>query len=277
MSSGQRYFDSRPCGGRARATSTAGRKSGASAIAAIHDSGALTSCREDTASEELTLGPVSFGVEEGPITVLVADDHPIVRAGLSALIDQQDDMCVVTQAGSGREAVEQYFAHRPRIALLDLRMPIMDGIEVLIAISERHAACQGVIISGYQKEEEIYRALRAGAKGYMLKDSAVHEIVHCVRTVCRGGTWIPSWIGAKLAKRIRDQDLTPREVDVLRSVVMGKSNKEVGALFNISESTVKVHMTHILEKLRVSGRTEAVNVALKRGLIRLEDAPAANS
>jgi len=206
-----------------------------------------------------------------PITVLVADDHPIVRAGLSALINQQEDMRVVAQVASGREAVEQYCAQIPRVALLDLRMSLMDGIQVLSGIVERDSACRVVIISSYHNEEDIYRALRAGAKGYIVKDAPVEEILQCVRTVSRDGTWIPPLIGAKLAKRIGDKDLTPREIDVLHAVVSGKSNKEIGVCFNISEATVKVHMTHILEKLRVTGRTEAIKFAVKRGLVRLED------
>lgn len=275
MLDGRRHLDYRQRRGRSRARSEPGRKNGASVIAAIPGSEAFSSCDGET-DEESRPVPIASDMEQmQPITVLVADDHPIVRAGLSALINGQDDMRVVTQAASGREAVEQYFTYRPKIALLDLRMSLMDGIEVLNAICERDLTCRVVIISSYQNEEEIYRSLRAGAKGYILKDAAVDEIVDCIRTVSGGRTWIPPVIGAKLAKRISDQDLTPREADVLHAVVMGKSNKEIGVLFNISEATVKVHMTHILEKLRVTGRTEAINVAIKRGLVRLEDSPIA--
>jgi DNA-binding NarL/FixJ family response regulator len=211
------------------------------------------------------------------ITVLVADDHPIVREGLVALLDRQGNMRVVAQAANGREAIEQFFAHRPNVALLDLRMSVMDGIGVLNAICERDPMCRIVIISSYQNEEDIYRALRAGAQGYILKDAPVDELIDCVRSVASGGTWVPPLVGAKLAKRIGDRDLTPREGDVLRAVSSGKSNKEIGNAFNISESTVKVHMTHILEKLKVTGRTEAINVAVRRGLVRLDDSLASSS
>jgi DNA-binding NarL/FixJ family response regulator len=210
------------------------------------------------------------------ITVLVADDHPIVREGLVALLNRQTNMRVLAEAANGREAIEQFFAHRPNVVLLDLRMSVMDGIEVLNAICEQDPRCRVIIISSYQDEEDIYRALRAGAQGYVLKDAPVDELVECVRSVARGGTWVPPLVGAKLAKRIGDPDLTPREGDVLRAVSSGKSNKEIGNAFNISEATVKVHMTHILEKLKVTGRTEAINVAVRRGLVRLDDSPASS-
>jgi DNA-binding NarL/FixJ family response regulator len=258
MSNGQRRIENHPRVRSARVRSAVVRRNGESIIAIC---------------EKLKkVVPIHSDAEKaGPITVLLADDHPLVREGLSVLINQQDDMRVVTQAASGREAIEQYFAHRPNIALLDLRMPVMDGIGVLNAICERDPACRVVIISSYDNEEEIYRALLAGAKGYILKDAPVEEIMQCVRTVCKDGAWIPPLIGAKLARRIADQDLTSREVDVLHAVVRGKSNKEIGTIFAISEATVKVHVTHILKKLRVTGRTEAITVAVKRGLVRLED------
>ena len=253
---------------RVRPRSALRRRPSADMTAGFCNSESLSAYDVDEGTGELNAVPIE---KTEPITVLVADDHPIVRAGLSALISQQGDMRVVAQVATGREAVEQYFAQLPRIALLDLRMSLMDGIQVLSGILERDTDCRIVIISSYHNEEEIYRAFRAGAKGYILKDAPVEEILQCVRTVSRDGTWIPPLIGAKLAKRIGDRDLTPREVDVLHAVVSGKSNKEIGAIFNISEATVKVHMTHILEKLRVTGRTEAINVAVKRGLVRLED------
>ena len=277
MSGGPKFFDYRPKRGRACARSALVRKRNAYATAGFHGSNGLISGDEVATTEKSKIVPIDLDFKEAPITVLVADDHPIVRAGLSALIDRQDDMRVVAQSASGREAVDQYFVHHPKIALLDLRMSVMDGVEVLNTIFERDPACRVVIISSYHNEEEVYRALRAGAQGYILKDAAVDEIVHCVRTVSSGGTWIPPLIGAKLAKRISDRDLTPREVDVLHAVVTGKSNKEIGAVFNISEATVKVHVTHILEKLKVTGRTEAINVAVKRGLVRLDEPLIANS
>ena len=207
-------------------------------------------------------------------SVLIADDHPVVREGLVTLIERQPDMRVVAQASNGREALEQFLAHRPDVTLLDVRMSLMDGIDTLTSIREKDPLARVAIITSYQSEEDIYRALRAGAQGYILKDAEPGELAQCIRAVACGRTWIPAQVGAKLAKRVADQELTPRETDVLDLVAAGKSNKEIGVAFGISEATVKVHMTHLLEKLKVGGRTEAINVAVKRGLVRL-DVPAA--
>lgn len=208
-------------------------------------------------------------------TVLVADDHPLVREGLAALINRHPDMQVVAEAGDGREAVEKFLALRPNIALLDLRMPVMDGIEAVVAIRATAPDAHTVILTTYQGEEDIYSALRAGARGYLLKDSAVDELAACIRAVSEGNTWIPPAVGAKLAKRVGDRQLTPREMEILKVAAIGKSNKEIGVALNISEATVKVHMTHIMEKLKVTGRTEALNIAIRRGLIHLDATSAA--
>lgn len=213
--------------------------------------------------------PLSAVKPSKTVRVLVADDHPVVREGLIALINRETDMHVVGEAGNGREAVEKFFAERPDAVLLDLRMPIMDGIEAAMSICERDPAAHIGIITSYQNEEDIYRAVRAGALGFILKDAASDELARCIHAVARGETWVPPQVGAMLAKRIADRELTRRETEVLHLVVAGKSNKEIGVGLDISEATVKVHMTHILEKLKVTGRTEAINVALKRGLVRL--------
>jgi two-component system NarL family response regulator len=205
---------------------------------------------------------------------LVADDHPVVREGLIALINRHSDMQVVSEASNGREAVDRFFAEGPDIALIDLRMPVLDGVQTVISICERDPLARLVIVTTFQSEEDIYRALRAGAQGYVLKDSTADELVDCIHAVMAGRTWIPPGVGAKLAKRVSDQELTAREMDVLSALVVGKSNKEIGVTFNISEATVKVHVTHILEKLKAGGRTEAIGVALKRGLVRMDGAAA---
>ena len=220
-------------------------------------------------SESITLALAS-NERTDRLRVLVADNHPVVREGLVALLKRRPDMHVVAEASNGREAVEKFISEGPHVALLDLRMPVLDGIETVISICEKVPAARIVIITSYQSEEDIYRALRAGAQGYILKDAPVDELIDCVRAVGTGRTWIPPHIGAKLAKRIADPELTRRESDVLQAMVLGKSNKEIGVALNISEATVKVHMTHILEKLKVTGRTEAINVAAKRGLVRLD-------
>jgi two-component system NarL family response regulator len=154
-------------------------------------------------------------------------------------------------------------------------MPEMDGIQAVIAICERDSSARLAVVSSYQCEEDVYRALRAGAQGYVLKDSTVEELAECIRAVGNGRTWIPPQVGAKLAKRLAYEPLTAREREVLAAVALGKSNKEIGAAFSISEATVKVHMTHILEKLKVTGRTEAINVAVKRGLVFIDGSIAA--
>jgi two-component system, NarL family, response regulator len=210
-----------------------------------------------------------------PLTLMVADDHPVVREGLIAMIERQSDMRVIAQAGNGREAVNEFLARRPHVGLLDLRMPVMNGVEAVLAICEKDPAARLLILTTYQGQEDIYRALRAGALGYLLKDAPAEELIESIRAVGAGMTWIPPAVGAMLAKRVTDRELTAREMDVLRVLAVGKSNKEIGVAFNISEATVKVHVTHILEKLKVTGRTEAINVAARRGLVNIDSATAA--
>jgi DNA-binding NarL/FixJ family response regulator len=210
------------------------------------------------------------GRTAGSSTILVADDHPMVREGLVAIINRQSDMRVVAEAGNGREAVEKFVTLRPDVALLDLRMPMMDGIEAAMCIYEHAPEARLVIVTTYQSEEDIYRALRAGAQGYLLKDAPVEDLIECIHTVGDGKTWIPSAVGAKLARRVTERSLTAREMEVIRALAKGKSNKEIGVALNISEGTVKVHVTHMLEKLKVTGRTEAIGAALKRGLVTME-------
>jgi two-component system NarL family response regulator len=205
-----------------------------------------------------------------PLTILVADDHPVVREGLVSLINRRSDMRVVAEAANGREALEKFLSESPDIGLIDVRMPVMEGIETVLAIREKQPDARLVVLSSYETEEDVYRAIQAGAQGYLLKTATRDELVECIQSVCRGRTWIPTNVGSKLAKRVNDPNLTQREMDVLRAVVAGKSNKEIGVKLDISEATVKVHITHILEKLNVTGRTEAINVAVKRGLVRLE-------
>ena len=203
------------------------------------------------------------------ITVLIADDHPLVREGMVAFINRQTDMRVIAEASNGHEAVERFMATLPDIGLLDLRMPMVDGIDAIHAIRRKAPGARLVVLTSYETEEDIYRALRAGAQGYLLKSCPKEELLECIRAVSCGRSWIPPEVGAKLAKRVVTPDLTRREIDVLGALSIGKSNKEIGTLFDISEATVKVHMTHILEKLHVTSRTEAINVAAERGLVRL--------
>jgi two-component system NarL family response regulator len=203
-------------------------------------------------------------------TVLIADDHPVVREGLATLINRRSDMRVVAEAANGREAVEKFLAHSPDIVLLELRLPIMDGVEVVMSICEKMPAARVVIFTTCKGEEDIYRAVKAGAFGYLLKETPLNEVVECIRAVARGTRWIPPGVAAMLGKRVADRALTARELEVIRALTSGKSNKEIGTLLDISEATVKVHITHILEKLKVTGRTEAINVAMRRGLVHID-------
>ncbi|OIP01946.1 MAG: DNA-binding response regulator, partial [Armatimonadetes bacterium CG2_30_66_41] len=204
------------------------------------------------------------------LRVLVADDHPVGREGLAALINRRPDMAVVAEASTGQEAVEQFLLHRPDVALLDLRMPEMDGVEVIAAIREQVPTARLVVLTTYADEEDIHRSLRAGARGYLLKDAPRDELLDCVRAVHDGQTVIPPAIALKLASRLRATELTPRELDVLRLLATGQSNKQIAAALFIAEGTVKTHVNALLRKLEAADRTGVVTLALKRGLLRLE-------
>jgi two-component system NarL family response regulator len=204
------------------------------------------------------------------ISILLVDDHPIVREGLASVISRQPEMQVLDEASDGREALEKFIALRPDVVLIDLRMPGMDGIQAVSAICSEEPAARVVILTTYEDEEDVYRVLQAGARGYILKSAPVQELVGCIKAVREGRTWVPPQIGAMLARRVSAPELTRRESEVLQSIAAGKSNKEIGVALNISEGTVKVHVTNILQKLKVAGRTEAVGTAIKRGLIRID-------
>ena len=203
------------------------------------------------------------------IRILVADDHLVVREGLCALINRRANMKVVADVGNGQDAVEQFFLHRPDVTLVDLRMPRMDGIEVIRTIRERAPDARVIVLTTFDEDEDIYRALRAGARGYLLKDVSRDELLECIRTVYEGESYIAPALAMKAAARLSSPDLSPREVEVLRLMADGKSNKEIGDDLQITEGTVKVHVNHILDKLGVNGRTAAIVAALERGLIHL--------
>lgn len=205
----------------------------------------------------------------GMISILIADDHELLRTGLAAVIDQEPDMQVVGQAADGDAALELYVRHVPDIAVIDLRMPQMDGVEVIEKIRQRFPSAKLIILSGYDSDDDIDRGLRAGAKAFLLKDVPSHKLVDALREVYHGKTVVAPAVAARLAERMTETPLTPREMSVLRLVVNGRANKEVADELYISEGTVKIHLTHLFEKLGVASRTEAIALAVKRGLVRL--------
>ncbi|MGI5819448.1 MAG: response regulator [Armatimonadota bacterium] len=203
-----------------------------------------------------------------PIRILIADDHPVVREGLVALINHRSDMTVVAEASNGREAVAAFLDHHPDVTLMDLRMPEMDGADAIAAIRERAPSARVIVLTTYD-DADIQRSLRAGAKAYILKDAGRDELLACIRTVYEGGTLIPADIAGKLAASIGSPSLTDREIEVLHLVRDGKSNKEIAAALFVTEGTVKSHMHTVIGKLDAQDRTQAVTVALRRGILRL--------
>ncbi len=203
------------------------------------------------------------------IRAVIADDHPIVREGLRALVSSQQDMEVVGEAANGRQAVEQFLLHRPDILLVDLRMPEMNAIEAMHAILEKAPEARIIVLSTYNLDEDIYQSLKAGAKAYLLKDSPREQLLESIRSVYAGRPSISPSIGVQLVARLRGPVLTDREVDIARLLVAGKTNKEIGASLKITEGTVKVHIRHVLKKLGAGGRTEAIRIALERGIVHL--------
>lgn len=203
------------------------------------------------------------------IRILIADDHSVVREGLVSLIKRKSDMVVVAEASNGREAVDLWKKHRPDITLLDLRMPELDGVGAIKEIRELDETAHVIVLTTFDGDEDIYRAIKAGAKAYLLKDTARDALVDCVRRAHAGETYLPPQLAAKLAERVSGEALSAREIEVLRRIAAGKSNKEIGAELFISEGTVKTHVKSIFAKLDVVSRTEAVATATRRGWIQL--------
>jgi DNA-binding NarL/FixJ family response regulator len=203
------------------------------------------------------------------IRLLIADDHMTVLAGLASIIGMQRDMIVVAEAANGRQAVDLWLKHRPDVTLLDLRMPKLDGVAAIDEIRKEDTSARIIILTTYDTDNEIYRAIKAGAKGYLLKDARREELLDCIRKVSRGGTCIPQALVEKLAAGMSSETLTGRELGVLTLLARGKSNKEIGANLFISETTVKGHLRNIFTKLNVLSRTEAITVASHRGLVQL--------
>ena len=228
--------------------------------------GLVTSSRKRTASAR----PQSRKITPSErIRLLIADDHALILEGLAATIGRQDDMTVVAKASNGREAVELWKRYRPDVSLLDLRMPTLNGVGVIKEVRDLDVSARVIVQTIYDTDEEIYQAIRAGAKGYLLKDATLEELLDSIRRVHAGETCIPPALGAKLASRMSGEALTGREVDVLKLLARGRSNKEIAADLFISETTVKTHMRSIFSKLDVMSRTEAIAAANRRGLTQL--------
>jgi two-component system NarL family response regulator len=204
---------------------------------------------------------------EEPIRVVVADDHEVVREGLVSIIERQPDMTVVAEAATGQQAISAARESRPDVVLMDLRMPVVGGVEATERICRESASARVVVLTTYDGDEDIYRALRAGARAYLLKDVRREELLATIRAVHAGRRHIPPEIAARLAERVASEELTARELDVLRLVARGKSNKEIARALATTEGTIKGYVNSILGKLGVSNRTEAAINARGRGLI----------
>jgi DNA-binding NarL/FixJ family response regulator len=203
------------------------------------------------------------------IGILIADDHSVLRQGLVSLIGFEADMMVVGEASNGREAVDLWKQHRPDVMLLDLRMPELDGVSVIKQIRADDENTRIIVLTTFDGDEDIYRAIHAGAKGYLLKDVPREALIDCIRRVHAGGTCVPVHLADKLAERVRGESVSEREIDVLKLMAKGKSNKEIGSTLFISAGTVKSHVKSIFVKLKVNSRAEAVANAAHRGLIQL--------
>lgn len=205
-----------------------------------------------------------------PIKVLVVEDHNVVRQGIVAILNQQKDISVVAEAKNGIEAIALYQKHQPNITLMDLRMPQMEGLEAINNIRETSPQARIIILTTYDTDEDIYRGLQAGARGYLLKDTTAEELATAVRQVHQGKRYIPVEVGIRLTERIQKSDLTDRELEVLAELTEGKSNIEIAKTLSISEGTVKFHVNNILSKFGVTDRTQAVITALRRGITRIQ-------
>jgi DNA-binding NarL/FixJ family response regulator len=204
------------------------------------------------------------------IRIVVVDDQAVVRQGFVSLINTVADMEVIAEGTNGQQAIELYREHQPDVMLIDLRMPVLTGVEAIAAIRKESPGARMIVLTTYDGDEDIYRSLQAGAQGYLLKDVFFEDLEDAIRKVHAGSRRIPSVVAERLAERMSGSDLTGRELEVLQQIVAGRSNKEIGSHLNISEATVKSHINNILSKLGVSDRTQAATTALQRGLVHLK-------
>ena len=204
------------------------------------------------------------------IRIVVIDDQAVVRQGFVSLINTVSDMQVVAEGTNGQQAVELFREHKPDVMLIDLRMPVLSGVEAISTIRREFPTARIIVLTTYDGDEDIYRSLQAGAQGYLLKDVFFEDLEEAIRKVHSGSRRIPAEVAERLAERMSGSDLTGRELEVLQQIVAGKSNKEIGAHLSISEATVKSHINNILSKLGVSDRTQAATTALQRGIVHLK-------
>ena len=207
---------------------------------------------------------------DSPVRVLIVDDHAAMRVGLRSMLATEKHLLVVGAASSGSEALDLLEMMKPDIVLLDLRMRGLDGIGVMLEIKKRGMRAQPIVLSSYETDEDVYQAVRAGARGYLLKDAPEEELGRAIDSVFAGGSYFPHHIAARLADRMIRGGLSSREIEVLEMMAAGLTNKEIGGVLNISSNTVRCHVTNITTKLDASDRTEAVTVAIRYGLIRVE-------
>ena len=207
--------------------------------------------------------------EASRIRVFSVDDHALLREGIAAIVTNEPDMILVAQASTGQEAVRQFQTHQPDVTLMDLRLPDMSGIDALIAIRTEAPDARVIILTTFEGDVEMQRALAAGARGYLLKSMPPKDLVAAIRQVHAGRKSIPAQVATELAEHLSDEALTAREIDVLSRVAGGNRNRDIAEQLSISEETVKVHMKHLMEKLGASDRTQAVAIAIRRGIIQL--------
>ena len=207
--------------------------------------------------------------ESAHIRILCVDDHPLVHEGIATVIRNQPDMTLIAEAFNGRDAVQKFREHKPDVVLLDLRLPDMSGIDTMITIRNEFPEARAIILTTFEGDAEIHRALKAGARAYVLKSMPPKELVEVIRKVHAGKKPIPPQIAAQLAEHYGDESLTEREIDVLRQIAGGNRNRDIAEKLFISEETVKVHIKHLMEKLGASDRTQAVAIGVRRGIIQL--------
>ena len=224
---------------------------------------------KNTSNAESNSSPEYAGSLVAKIRILLADDHTVMRDGLASIINQERDMTVVAETGDGAQAVELWKKERPDVTLMDLQLPGLNGVDAIQEIRAFDQDARIIVLTTFDGEDDIYRSIRAGARSYLVKDVQREELFHCIRAIHQGKKFVPPAIATKLTERVPEDDLSPRELEVLRFLAEGKPNKQIAALMSISEVTVKSHVNAIFKKLNVLSRTAIIIEANRRGLIRL--------